>query len=99
MQNINKMKILKRLILSRLTMSVIFTSCDKQAEFNITDSEVQLLSSYIEESNSFSSIFESYEGPKGTDIFGNNEAAVCAYDPADVIGPCLWAIDDLSVAF
>ncbi|MGK0317507.1 MAG: hypothetical protein ACI86M_003751 [Saprospiraceae bacterium] len=98
-QNINKMKAHNFLILFGLATSVIFISCDKQLEFSITDSEVQLLSSYIEEANSFSSAFESYEGPKGTGIFGNNEAAVCGHDPADVIGPCLWAIDDLSVAF
>lgn len=86
-------------IIFALAFTVILSSCSKQAEFQITDSEVQLLSTYISEANSFSSVFEEFEGPKGSEIFGNNEAAVCGYDPADVIGPCLWAIDDLSLAF
>lgn len=39
------------------------------AEFSITDSEIQLLCSYIKEANSFSSIFESYEKPKVSYMF------------------------------
>ncbi len=98
-QNLNIMKFHKYILLFAITISVIFTSCDKQPEFSITDSEIESLSAYIEEANSFSSVFETFEGPKGSEIFGNNEAAVCGHDPEDVIGPCLWAIDDLSVAF
>jgi hypothetical protein len=93
------MKLYKFILLFAVTSSILFTSCDKQPEFSITDSEIESLSAYIEEANSFSSIFEAFDGPKGSEIFGNNAAAVCGHDPADVIGPCLWAIDDLSAAF
>ncbi len=73
---------------------LILSSCSNEAELNIQDSEIDRLTIFVEEANTIAQHYEDLKGPKGSEIFGNNKAAVCGNEH-DFIGPCIWAIDDI----
>ena len=77
-----------------LTASLLICSCSKPAEFQIDESDLLYLSTFVDEANEFAEHYEELEGPKGSEIFGNYKNAVCGNEH-DFVGPCIWAIDDI----
>lgn len=73
---------------------IIFSSCSNEVELIILDSEVDQLTSFADEANAIAQQYQELAGPKGSEIFGNNKAAVCGNEH-EFIGPCIWAIDDI----
>ncbi|MDF1696780.1 MAG: hypothetical protein P1U56_13145 [Saprospiraceae bacterium] len=76
------------------TASLTFYSCTDEVEFQINDSDITYLKTFIEEADEIAQFYDELEGPKGSEIFGDYKNAVCGNEH-DFIGPCIWAIDDI----
>ena len=71
-----------------------FASCSSEQELKIEDSEFDKLTAFVDQANVFAHQYDELTGPIGSEIFGNNKAAVCGNEH-DFVGPCIWAIDDI----
>jgi len=81
-------------IISSFCLLLMLSSCSSEAELNIQDSEIDKLTIFVDEANIIAQQYEDLEGPKGSEIFGNNKSAVCGSEHV-FEGPCIWAIDDI----
>lgn len=82
-------------LFATISSLLILSSCaDKAPELVIQDAEIDKLTVFVDEANAISQQYNELTGPKGSEIFGNNKAAVCGNEH-DFIGPCIWAIDDI----
>ncbi len=87
------MKKITQKIWTLLVVVLILSSCSKQENIQLPDADFDYLKNYVDELDNVTESFLNIEGEFGTEIFGDNSAAVCGYDPNDLIGPQIRNID------